>query len=84
MIHKSLNHPNITKLYDIVRCPQEKQASLIFEHVEHEGFQTLYPKLTLPDIKIYMKQLLEVKNKLKKGIRLYSFDGNHAQRYQTI
>lgn len=57
---KSLNHPNIVKLLDVVRCPHLKTASFVFEYFEHDDFRELYPRLELEDIKIYMKQLLSV------------------------
>lgn len=61
-ILKSLNHPNVIKIIDIVKCSHLKTASLITENFNHDDFRELYPKLTLPDIKFYLKQLLEVIN----------------------
>lgn len=59
-ITKQLNHPNIIGLVDIVRCPHLRTATLVFEHFPHEDFRSLYPKLTLPDIRHYSRQLLQV------------------------
>ena len=38
--------PNIIKLLDIVREPQSKTPSLIFEYVNNTDFKVLYPTLT--------------------------------------
>lgn len=50
---------NVIQLLDVVRDPQSKTPSLVFEHVNNTDFKTLYPTLTLPDIKYYMYQLLK-------------------------
>lgn len=50
--------PNIIALLDIVKDPQSKTPSLVFEHVNNTDFKTLYPKFTVMDIKYYMYQLL--------------------------
>jgi len=54
-----LGGPNIIRLLDIVRDPQSKTPSLIFEHVENTDFKVLYPTLTDFDIRYYMYQLLQ-------------------------
>lgn len=59
-ILKSLNHPNLVKLYDIVQCPYLRTTSFILEYCQHVDFRDLYPTLTLGDIKVYIKQLLQV------------------------
>lgn len=50
---------NIIRLLDIVRDPQSKTPSLIFEHVNNEDFKTLYPSLTDYDIRYYIFELLK-------------------------
>ena len=50
--------PNIIKLLDIVRDPQSKTPSLIFEHVNNTDFKILYPTLTDMDIRFYIYELL--------------------------
>ncbi len=50
--------PNIIKLLDIVRDPQSKTPSLIFEHVNNTDFKILYPTLTDTDIRYYIHELL--------------------------
>jgi len=50
--------PNIIKLLDIVRDPQSKTPSLIFEHVNNTDFKILYPTLTDMDIRYYIYELL--------------------------
>lgn len=60
-ILKQLDHPNIIKVLDIVKCSHLRTASLVFEPFEHQDFRELYPRLQLNDIKIYMKKLLEVR-----------------------
>eukprot|EP00877_Chromochloris_zofingiensis_P013757 jgi/Chrzof1/8635/Cz03g18120.t1 len=50
--------PNIIKLMDVVRDPQSKTPSLIFEHVNNQDFKVLYPTLTDYDIRYYIYELL--------------------------
>lgn len=50
---------NIVALLDVVRDPQSKTPSLIFEHVNNVDFRILYPKLTDFDIRFYMFELLK-------------------------
>nr|BAN64941.1 casein kinase II, alpha chain (CK II) [Babesia bovis] len=51
--------PNIIKLLDIVKDPQSRTPSLIFEYVNNTDFKILYPTFTIADIKYYMYQLLK-------------------------
>ncbi|KAG0050124.1 Casein kinase II subunit alpha [Gryganskiella cystojenkinii] len=53
--------PNIITLFDIVRDPQSKTPSLIFECVENDDFRTLYPKFSDDDVRYYMYQLLQLR-----------------------
>jgi casein kinase II subunit alpha len=50
---------NIIKLYDVVRDPQTKTPSLIFEAVDNTDFKVLYPKLSDLDVRYYMNELLK-------------------------
>jgi len=50
--------PNIIKLYDVVRDPQSKTPSLIFEHVQNLDSKLLYPTFELYDIRYYLFELL--------------------------
>ena len=50
---------NIVKLLDVVRDPQTKTPSLIFEHVDNTDFKVLYPNLTDMDARYYMMELLK-------------------------
>jgi casein kinase II subunit alpha len=50
---------NIIKLLDIVRDPQSKTPSLIFEYVNNTDFKALYPTLTDYDIRYYIFELLK-------------------------
>jgi serine/threonine protein kinase len=59
-ILRSLNHPNIAKLIEIVQCPYLRQTSFIEEYVPHVDFRKLINSLTLSDIRLYMEQLLKV------------------------
>lgn len=52
---------NIIQLLDIVRDPQSKTPSLIFEYVNNTDFKTLYPTLTDYDIRYYIHELLKVR-----------------------
>ena len=46
------------KLLDQVIDPSTKTPSLIFEHVDHIEFRTLYPTLTKEDIKFFIREIL--------------------------
>ncbi|CAI5510007.1 unnamed protein product [Closterium sp. Naga37s-1] len=51
--------PNIIRLLDIVRDPQSKTPSLIFEFVNNTDFKVLYPTLSDYDIRYYIYELLK-------------------------
>ena len=51
--------PNIITLLDVVRDPQSKTPSLVFEHVNNTDFKVLFPTLTDHDIRYYMFELLK-------------------------
>mmetsp|Transcript_36769 Transcript_36769/g.89500 ORF Transcript_36769/g.89500 Transcript_36769/m.89500 type:complete len:347 (-) Transcript_36769:377-1417(-) len=50
---------NIIGLLDIVRDPQSKTPSLIFEYVNNTDFKVLYPTLTDFDLRYYIFELLK-------------------------
>lgn len=50
---------NIITLYDVVKDPQSKIPSLIFENVDNVDFKVLYPTLTDYDIRYYMYELVK-------------------------
>merc|ERR1712232_1442907 len=50
--------PNIVSLLDVVRDPLTKTPALVFEHVNNTDWKTLYPKLSLDDIRFYIYQIL--------------------------
>lgn len=50
------------KLLDVVRDPQSKTPSLIFEYVNNTDFKVLYPTLVDYDIRFYIFELLKVGN----------------------
>jgi len=50
---------NIISLLDIVRDPQSKTPSLVFEHVDNVDFKVLYPAFTDLDIRFYIYELLK-------------------------
>ena len=52
---------NIIRLLDIVRDPQSKTPSLIFEYVNNTDFKVLYPTLTDFDLRFYIFELLKVR-----------------------
>ena len=52
--------PNIIKLLDIVRDPQSKTPSLIFEHVNNTDFKILYPTLTDLDIRYSANSITKI------------------------
>ena len=51
---------NIIKLLDVVRDPQSKTPSLVFEFIDNTDFKVLYPTLTDMEIRYYMFELLKV------------------------
>lgn len=50
---------NIIQLLDVVRDPQSKTPSLVFEHINNTDFKQLYPTLTDFDIRYYIHELLK-------------------------
>jgi len=50
---------NIISLLDVVREPQSKTPSLVFEYVNNTDFKVLYPNLTDYDIRFYLFELLK-------------------------
>ncbi|DBA05235.1 TPA: hypothetical protein N0F65_007397, partial [Lagenidium giganteum] len=50
---------NVIQLLDVVRDPQSKTPSLVFENVNNTDFKTLYPTLTDYDIRYYIYELLK-------------------------
>lgn len=53
------NGPNIIKLLDVVRDPESKTPSLVFEYVNNTDFKVLYPTLTDYDVRYYIFLLLK-------------------------
>lgn len=51
--------PNIIQLLDLVREPQSKTPSLIFEYVNNTDFKLLYPTLSDYDVRFYIAELLK-------------------------
>eukprot|EP00002_Diphylleia_rotans_P038114 TRINITY_DN8619_c0_g1_i1.p1 TRINITY_DN8619_c0_g1~~TRINITY_DN8619_c0_g1_i1.p1 ORF type:complete len:330 (+),score=73.20 TRINITY_DN8619_c0_g1_i1:229-1218(+) len=51
--------PNIIQLLDVVRDPQLKVPSLVFEYVNNMDFKVLYPTLSDYDIRYYIYELLK-------------------------
>jgi len=52
------NGPNIITLLDVVRDPQSKTPSLIFEYINNTDFKHLSPTLTDFDVRYYIRELL--------------------------
>jgi len=50
---------NIIQLLDVVRDPQSKTPSLVFEHINNTDFKQLYPTLSDYDIRYYILELLK-------------------------
>lgn len=50
---------NIIRLLDVVRDPQSKTPSLVFEHINNVDFKVLYPTLSDFDIRYYIFELLK-------------------------
>lgn len=58
ILQKVCKGPNIVSLLDVVRDPLTKTPCLVFEHVNNTDWKTLYPKLSLDDIRFYIYQVL--------------------------
>ena len=56
--------PNIVKLLDVVRDPQSRTASLVFEYIPNIDFKLLFPQLTDLDVRFYLYQVLTVYHQL--------------------
>ena len=52
--------PNVINLLDVVRDPQSKTPSLVFECINNTDFRTLYPKFMDADVRYYIFELLKV------------------------
>merc|ERR1711907_315298 len=50
---------NIIKLLDVVRDPQSKTPSLVFEHVNNTDFKVLYPTFDDNDVRYYINEVLK-------------------------
>jgi len=51
--------PNVIRLLDVVKDPQSRTPSLIFEYINNTDFKTLYPTLSDYDIRYYVYQILK-------------------------
>ena len=78
--------PNIIELLDIVRDPQSKTPSLIFEYVNNTDFRTLYPRLSDYDIRYYIFELLKAidyshsKGIMHRDVKPHNVMIDHAKR----
>ena len=54
--------PNVVALLDVVRDPNSKTPSLIFEYVNNTDFRSLYPKFVDFDVRYYIFELLKVRD----------------------
>lgn len=76
--------PNIITLLDVVRDPQSKTPSLVFEHVNASDFKVLFPKLSDIEVRYYIFEVLKVhlmyipSYSYDLGLGLLSFEGHHA------
>ncbi|KAE8671462.1 Casein kinase II subunit alpha [Hibiscus syriacus] len=71
--------PNIVKLLDIVRDPQSKTPSLIFEYVNNTDFKVLYPTLTDYDMRYYIYELLKA-SIMHRDVKPHNVMIDHEQR----
>lgn len=70
---------NIIKLLDVVRDPQSKTPSLVFEYVNNTDFKVLYPTLNDHDIRFYLYELLKVGHSQAQCYQLH-----HSSRYTAL
>lgn len=58
-ILKTLDHPNIIKLLDIVLDQDSQTHSLLFEYLNHQNTTNLFKDISIADIKLYSRQILD-------------------------
>lgn len=58
-ILKTLDHPNIISLLDVVVDQDSQTHSLLFEYLNHQNTTHLFKDLTLADTKVYCRQILD-------------------------
>ena len=51
-------HSNIVNLLEVIVDPSSKTPALIYEKIDHVDFRVLFPKLSLNEIKYYLKSIL--------------------------
>lgn len=51
--------PNVIQLLDVVKDPQSRTPSLVFEYVNNTDFKVLYPQLTDLEVRYYIYQILK-------------------------
>jgi serine/threonine protein kinase len=61
--------PNVIQLLDVVRDPQSKTPSLVFEYVNNTDFKVLYPTLNDYDIRYYIYELLKARRPPRRFAR---------------
>ena len=62
-------------LLDVVRDPQSKTPSLIFEYVNNTDFRSLYPKFVDYDVRFYIFELLKVMVFVSKCFHMLTIQG---------
>lgn len=78
--------PNIIQLLDIVREPQSKTPSLIFEYVNNTDFKVLYPTLSDYEVRFYIAELLKAllfchsKGIMHRDVKPHNVMIDHAKR----
>jgi casein kinase II subunit alpha len=79
---------NIIQLLDVVRDPQSKTPSLIFEHVNNTDFKVLYPTLSDYDIRFYIYELVKaldychLNGVMHRDVKVYT--ANRAPHFYTM
>ncbi|PRW61487.1 CPD photolyase isoform B [Chlorella sorokiniana] len=78
--------PNVIKLLDVVRDPQSKTPSLVFEYVNNTDFKVLYPTLSDYDIRYYVMEILKAldfchsKGIMHRDVKPHNIMIDHSQR----
>ena len=56
---RTLNHPNIISLLDVVVDEDSQMHSLLFEYLNHQNTTNLFKDMNIDDVKVYARQIID-------------------------